>query len=138
MRQLVVIPAFNEQQALPVAVDDLQLLADEPDRYDLLVVNDGSTDHTRQVAEELLQKSRLPLVVLNLDQNRGIGAAVQAGYRWASQGDYEFVVQFDGDGQHAARDIPRLVAACRERQLDLCIGPPIFGATESRRFRVQK
>ena len=122
MKHLVVIPAYNEQQSLPAAVADLQQLATGPDQFDLLVVNDGSTDRTASVAEDLARRSQLPLGVLTHKQNRGIGAAVQAGYRWSRGKGYDFVIQFDGDGQHRASDVCRLIDACRRDRLDVCVG----------------
>jgi glycosyltransferase involved in cell wall biosynthesis len=61
--------------------------------------------------------------------NCGIGAAVQAGYLFASrQGDYQYVIQFDADGQHEAAYVPALVEACTARGLDLCVGSRFLGA----------
>ncbi len=131
MKQLVVLPAFNEEHALPRTIEQLQAL---PDEYELLVVNDGSTDATARVAAELQAGSRRTMYVVNLPMNSGIGAAVQTGYVFAAQsGDYRYVIQFDADGQHDAQSVTRLVAECERRALDLCIGSRFLG--EATHFR---
>jgi glycosyltransferase involved in cell wall biosynthesis len=120
MKHLILIPAYNEEEALPRAIDDLQRLSDD---YEVLVVNDGSDDKTGRVAAALAQRSRLPLHVVNLPVNCGIGVAVQTGYQFAAQrGVYQYVIQFDADGQHPAESVPALVAACEAHGYDLCVG----------------
>jgi glycosyltransferase involved in cell wall biosynthesis len=118
MRNLIVLPAFNEEEALPRTV---AALAGLPDGFELLVVNDGSTDRTGIVAAGLT--SRLPIHLLHLPVNSGIGVAVQTGYRFAAvRGGYEYVIQFDADGQHDPGAITALVEWCRRDGLDLCVG----------------
>jgi glycosyltransferase involved in cell wall biosynthesis len=120
MRNLIVIPAYNEEEALPQTVARLQQL---PDGYEILVVNDGSKDRTKDVANALVQSSRLPLHVAHLPVNCGIGVAVQTGYRFAvADGGYQYVLQFDADGQHDAEYIAGLVEFAERDQLDLCVG----------------
>jgi glycosyltransferase involved in cell wall biosynthesis len=120
MRHLVVLPAYNEQDCLAKAVESLETL---PEDFELLVVDDGSTDRTAQEAERLARRCRRTLHLARLPVNCGIGAAVQTGYLFAaSRGCYDYVIQFDADGQHDASFIPALVRECRDRDLDLCIG----------------
>ena len=119
-KDLIVLPAYNEQDSLPRTIAALGNLSDD---FELLVVNDGSTDRTGQVARQLAGSSRLPLHVIDLPINGGIGVAVQTGYLFAQQtGRYRYVIQFDADGQHDADSIPRLIAECRRANLDICIG----------------
>jgi hypothetical protein len=94
----------------------------------LLVVNDGSTDLTSQVAHELAAASRLRMHVIDLPLNGGIGVAVQCGYLFAAQAQrYDYVLQFDADGQHDVRAVTALVAECERADLDLCIGSRFLG-----------
>ncbi len=117
---LVVIPAFNEQGSLRATVAELQML---PAGYEVLVVNDGSTDATGPLAEALAAVSRVPMHVIHLACNLRTGGATQTGYRYAARrDDFSHVVQFDADGQHDATSIQRLVRHCREHDLDLCVG----------------
>jgi glycosyltransferase involved in cell wall biosynthesis len=125
MRHLIVIPAYNEEGALPKTLAALQAL---PDGYDILVVNDGSDDRTQEVAETFAGGSRVPVHVVRLAINGGIGVAVQTGYVFADKRRcYQYVIQFDADGQHDAAAVPELVRACEEQQLDLCIGSRFLG-----------
>lgn len=120
MRNLIVIPAYNEEEALPRTVENLQRL---PDGFEILIVNDGSKDRTKDVANALVHTSRLPLRVAHLPINCGIGVAVQTGYRFATaDGGYRYVIQFDADGQHNADYLVSLVDRCETEGLDLCVG----------------
>lgn len=120
MRHLIVIPAFNEEEALPQTVARLQRL---PAGFEILVVNDGSTDRTKDVANALVATSRMPLHVAHLPVNCGIGVAVQTGYRFAViDGGYRYVIQFDADGQHDADYLTALVGQADRDGLDLCVG----------------
>jgi glycosyltransferase involved in cell wall biosynthesis len=83
---------------------------------DVLVVNDGSRDATSRIAREMGSK------VLDLPFNLGIGGAMQAGYRYAEQNAYEIAVQFDGDGQHLAEEIPKLLEPLKAGRADLSVG----------------
>jgi glycosyltransferase involved in cell wall biosynthesis len=83
---------------------------------DVLVVDDGSTDATADVARRLgVRCARLPV-------NLGIGGAVQTGYRYALRAGYRVAVQVDADGQHDPRDVPALVEPVREGRCDMAIG----------------
>lgn len=121
MKHLIVLPAYNEQDALPSTVAKLNAL---PDDFELLIINDGSTDRTGEVADRLARTSRRPLAVVHLPLNSGIGVAVQTGYQFAArkQDYYTYVIQFDADGQHDAGYIQALVRECRRQQLDLAVG----------------
>lgn len=98
-RQLAVVPAFNEADTIRTVVDRIH--AARPD-FDVLVVDDGSLDSTARIAESAGAR------VLRLPYNLGIGGAVQAGFLFARDHDYDYMVQVDGDGQHDPREIVRL------------------------------
>jgi glycosyltransferase involved in cell wall biosynthesis len=119
-KTLIIMPAYNEEAALPKTVASLQAL---PEDFEILVVNDGSRDRTGAVAEELARTSRLPMHVLHLPLNGGIGVAVQTGYLFAAKmGGYTYVIQFDADGQHDVSSLSELVAHCESENWDMCIG----------------
>ncbi len=113
MKGLVIIPAYNEEKSLDRVVLDLRENA--PD-FDFVIVNDCSTDETLS----LCKKKGYP--VLNLPVNLGIGGAVQTGYRYAAKMGYEVAVQFDGDGQHAAKYLKDMWEKLDREQLDMVIG----------------
>ena len=99
-RTLVIIPAYQEEAALPAVLDELARLG----AYDVLVVDDGSIDATAEVAKAK------GAVVAQLPFNLGIGAALRTGFRYAHKHGYERVVQLDADGQHDPNEIPLLLA----------------------------
>jgi hypothetical protein len=113
MKTLVIIPAYNEQASLPGVVRDLR---EHAAGLDIVVVNDGSRDRTAQVA------AGLGVTVLNLPYNLGIGGAMQTGYRYARDNGYDIAVQFDGDGQHVAAEIGKLVDPLRKGTADIAVG----------------
>lgn len=102
MRALVIIPAFNEEAALPATLRELQ---DTVPQLDVVVVSDGSTDRTAAVA----RAAGVP--VMELPFNLGIGGALRAGFRYAVEGGYDAAVQLDGDGQHDPSQIHKLLDA---------------------------
>lgn len=127
-KTLLVLPAYNEEEALPKTIASLQKL---PTGFEILIVNDGSRDRTRLVAEELAQSSKIPCYALTLPVNSGIGVAVQTGYRYAAtRNDYRYVIQFDSDGQHPAEALPALVDCCEREGLDLCVGSRFMDAAK--------
>jgi glycosyltransferase involved in cell wall biosynthesis len=110
---LVVIPAYNEEEAVAGVVRSLREAAPE---FDRVVVNDGSTDGTGRVVAELGERQ------LELSCNLGYGQALQTGLQYALARGYEIVVTMDADGQHRAEDVPRLVRALVENNADMVIG----------------
>ncbi len=113
MRILIIIPAYNEESALPGVMEDIRRHCPEAD---LIVVNDCSTDGT----PAFLREYGIPH--LNLACNLGIGGCVQTGYRYAVEKGYDITVQFDGDGQHEARYLPDLIRPIEEGRADIVIG----------------
>ena len=113
-KTLIVIPAFNEEDSITHVIATLrQYLPDA----DIAVINDGSTDHTGELAESA------GAIVLHLPYNVGIGAAVQTGFMFAAEQGYEAVIRSDGDGQHLSQqDVQRLVAALNSGQGDMIVG----------------
>ena len=113
MKILVIIPAYNEEDSILDTVSGLKKLHPEAD---VLVVNDCSTDRTEAIlAENGIRHVRLPL-------NLGIGGAMQCGYRYACFGNYDIAVQMDGDGQHPAEELDKLLAPILDGTADLSIG----------------
>lgn len=110
---LIIIPAYNEEDNIEKVVDNL--ITNFP-QYDYIVVNDGSTDRTKKVCEEKQYE------VLNLSINMGIGGAVQTGYRYAYDNDYEIAVQIDGDGQHDVGFLEGMIRYMEQEQADCVIG----------------
>jgi glycosyltransferase involved in cell wall biosynthesis len=119
----IVVPAYNEEQNLPRVFEEIDRLrqAHPAWRFLPVVVNDGSTDRTRDVLEEL--GPRYGAVALHMPVNVGIGRTVQAGLRYAIQNlSPQVLLQLDGDGQHPAGEIPRIVTPILLGQADVVVG----------------
>ncbi len=114
MKILVIVPAFNEEDCIDKVIYDLKNT--NPD-WDILIVNDGSIDNTSQVA-----KRTKSAFVIDLVGNLGIGGAVQTGFKFATRNNYDIALQFDGDGQHIATEIPKLIDPIIKNEVDVVIG----------------
>ncbi len=111
-RGLVLIPAFNEEGVLGGVLDELR----RHTRFDVLVVDDGSSDRTADMARAHgAAVARHPF-------NMGYGAALQTGYKYAAQHGYEVLVQLDADGQHDPAYVEVLARRVLEGHVDACVG----------------
>jgi glycosyltransferase involved in cell wall biosynthesis len=113
-KHLAIVPAYNEAASIVATIRDLR---EHAPSFDVLVVDDGSTDATAALARTAGAR------VLTLPFNLGIGGAVQSGYLFALENGYDIAVQVDGDGQHDARYVTDLLEQLRERpDLNLVTG----------------
>jgi glycosyltransferase involved in cell wall biosynthesis len=110
---LVFLPAWNEEQNLPAVLDELQQGLPEAD---LLVVDDGSTDGTAEVARAAGAE------VVSFGRNRGLPAGIAAGYAYALEHGYELCGRVDADGQHPVVELERLLERVREGECDVAVG----------------
>lgn len=110
---VVFIPAWNEEQNLPAVLDELH--RELPDA-DVLVVDDGSTDRTAEIAREHGAE------VLSFGENRGLRAGIAAGYAWALEHEYPYCGRVDADGQHPAHELRRLLELVRSGETDVAVG----------------
>lgn len=115
---LIILPALNEARNISKTVERVRK---NVAWADVLVINDGSIDETRQKAEEA------GAIVLNMPYNVGIGAAVQTGFKFAARHGYEFVARLDGDGQHHSKDTLRLLEVVQAGEYDVAIGSRFLG-----------
>ncbi|GMB01249.1 glycosyltransferase family 2 protein [Pelosinus sp. IPA-1] len=114
MKVLIIIPAYNEGENIRNLIWDLQKYNEFG--YDILVINDGSTDDTARACREE------GITVIDLPCNLGIGGAVQTGYLYAEKNSYDIAIQVDGDGQHSPEYISELIEPLRKEEVDLVIG----------------
>lgn len=113
MRTLVMIPAYNEQEAILDTVRDLRLHHPE---VDVLVINDASVDATRKILREN------SINHLDLPLNLGIGGGVQTGYLYALENGYDIAVQIDGDGQHPASELNKIIQPIIDGKANVVVG----------------
>lgn len=113
MKKLIIIPAYNEEKSIQKTVQDV--LTNAP-TFDYVVINDCSTDST----EEICKKNGYHYISLPI--NLGIGGAVQTGYRYAKENNYDIAVQIDGDGQHDVSFLNIMADELERNQADMIIG----------------
>lgn len=113
---VLIVPAFNEEENIADVVASLRGCG-----YSFVVINDGSTDETGRLLDEL----EVPHV--DLVENLGIGGAVQTGYKYALDHGFNIGVQFDGDGQHDVRYVANLVQPLVAGEADIAVGSRFAG-----------
>ena len=113
MKILVIVPAYSEECCIQGVIEDLRKHFPQGD---ILVVNDGSTDMTSEIAKALGVK------VIDLPYNVGIGGAMQTGFLYALREGYDAAIQFDGDGQHHADQIDKILKPWLSKSADLVVG----------------
>lgn len=116
---LVIIPTYNEAKNIDRMLRKLMNL---PAELNVLVVDDGSTDGTREEVETLQHVYPDRIFMLQRGRKLGLGTAYVAGFRWALERDYQFICEMDADFSHDPMDIPRLIDTVRTGLGDVAIG----------------
>lgn len=111
---LIIIPAFNEAASIETV---LLAIKTEYPKYDIVVIDDGSSDDTAEIA-----RSTQAAFIINLPYNIGIGGSVQTGFKFAHKYGYKYAIQFDGDGQHLVKEIPKILKPVKAGEVDCMIG----------------
>src|SRR6476619_5728003 len=117
MKLIVQIPCFNEEATLPATIADLPRHLDGIDEIELLVIDDGSTDRTVEVAREQGVEH-----IVRLTNNKGLAAGFQAGLDACLKLGADVIVNTDADNQYSAADIPKLVAPIVAGEADMVVG----------------
>lgn len=136
---LLIVPAYNEEDCI---LNTYQTIVEYNNKHkdkkmDIIVINDGSRDNTKKILEEN------NISHVNLVHNLGIGGAVQTGYKYALEHNYDYAVQFDGDGQHDINYVEKILQPLKKEQADLCIGSRFiddtsdFKSTGARRIGIK-
>ncbi|QDT65836.1 glycosyltransferase family 2 protein [Calycomorphotria hydatis] len=112
----IVVPAFNESPRIGATLSKLLKVCSR-----IIVVDDGSSDHTPTIA------LRYPVWCLRHAVNQGQGAALQTGIDFALKQGAEYIITFDGDGQHSAEDIKKLLEPLQKKEADIVLGSRFLG-----------
>ena len=118
LRRLAIVPALNEAGTIESVIREIRA---EDSEFEVLVVDDGSTDNTAALAEAAGAR------VVRLPFNLGIGGAVQTGLQYAREHDFGIAVQIDADGQHDPSQLPQLLAPLVAGDADVVVGSRFLG-----------
>ncbi len=126
MKILLIIPAYNEEENILKVYNMIEKYNEKNEqKLDYVIINDGSKDSTLKILEEN------NLNHINLVHNLGIGGAVQTGYKYAYENQYDIAIQFDGDGQHDVNYVTNICKPIIEGQANMCIGTRYLDKTSS-------
>ena len=120
---LIMIPAYNEEKMI---VKTIKGVFKTNKKFDVLVINDGSTDRT------LAEVAKTKADVISHPYNLGYGVALQTGYKYALENDYEAVVQIDADGQHDPKYIVNILEVLESKKVDVVVGSRFKSGMEYR------
>lgn len=117
MKVLLIIPSYNEEENVLRNYQRIENFNKKSKiKYDAIIINDGSKDKTEQICKD----NNLPYI--SLVHNLGIGGAVQTGYKYAFDNNYDIAVQFDGDGQHDVNYVKNIINPIINGKVDMTIG----------------
>jgi len=117
MKVIVQIPCYNEEHTLPATVRDIPRKIDGVDQVEILIIDDGSTDRTIEVAKEIGVNHIIENMV-----NKGLAKTFLAGLDACLRLGADIIVNTDGDNQYAGQDIPKLIEPIVKGEADIVIG----------------
>lgn len=117
MKACVIIPAYNESGHIAKLIHDIKA-----HHLEVLVIDDGSSDNTFNIAKDCQVK-----VMLNLN-NQGKGASLIKGFKFALENNFDAVITMDADGQHLAQDLPIFIKAAEDFDTHIVIGNRMLNA----------
>ncbi|MFN2468553.1 MAG: glycosyltransferase family 2 protein [Gaiellaceae bacterium] len=129
LRRIAIVPALNEEANVAGVIEELR--AYDPG-FEIVVVDDGSSDRTVQVA------AAAGAHVLRLPFNLGIGGCVQTGFRYAFERGYDLAVRLDGDGQHDPAELGKILAPLLDGEADIVVGSRFAGSQGYRSSRSRR
>lgn len=113
MKVLLIIPAYNEAENIERVVNNI---IDNYPQYDYVVINDGSKDDTAKICKEKGYN------IISHPVNLGLAGAFQTGMKYADRNDYDYALQYDGDGQHDPAYVAAMIERMNEKKADIVIG----------------
>ena len=116
---VVIIPTYNEKENISNIIHALLKLEHQ---FDILVIDDNSPDGTAAIVERLIEEIPERIHLVKRAGKQGLGTAYIAGFKWALQHDYEYVIEMDADFSHRPEDLVQLYNACAKDGADLSVG----------------
>ena len=116
---VVIIPTYNEKENISNIIHALLKLEHQ---FDILVIDDNSPDGTAAIVERLIEEIPERIHLVKRSGKQGLGTAYIAGFKWALQHDYEYVIEMDADFSHRPEDLVPLYNACANDGADLSVG----------------
>ena len=116
---VVIIPTYNEKENISNIIHALLKLEHQ---FDILVIDDNSPDGTAAIVERLIEEIPERIHLVKRAGKQGLGTAYIAGFKWALQHDYEYVIEMDADFSHRPEDLVPLYDACANDGADLSVG----------------
>lgn len=116
---LVIIPTYNEKENAAAIIDAVMALSHQ---FDVLVVDDNSPDGTAEIVKAKTGQYPGRVHLLSREGKQGLGTAYIAGFKWALDRKYEYIIEMDADFSHDPKDLPRLYHECRDNNADVAIG----------------
>lgn len=116
MKLAILIPAFNEEKTLARVIKTLPKKFKGIQKFEVIVINDGSIDNTEKVA------GKLPVTLMSHWLNRGLGGALGTGFAYAKKHDFDCLITFDADCQHHPADIQTVINPIIRKQADMVVG----------------
>ena len=126
MKVLIIVPAYNEDESLQRVVKHL---IDTCPKYDYVIVDDGSSDRTKEICEQN------GFNAIHLPVNQGLTGAIQTGMQYALENGYDMALQFDADGQHLPEYIESMVQCMEETECDIVIASRFYNTRMPLRMR---
>lgn len=116
---LIIIPTYNEKENISRIIDATH---DVNQRFDILVVDDGSPDGTASIVKDKMTSSNGRLHIVERQGKLGLGTAYITGFKWALERHYEYIFEMDADFSHNPKDLNRLLEACETGGGDMSVG----------------
>ena len=124
MKIVVAIPAYNEEKTIGLVIEEIKKVLDKKYTYEIIIVNDGSSDKTAEIAK------KNGAIVYSHPQNYGLAEAFKTAMQKAIEHKADVIIHTDADGQYDAEDIPKLIAKLNSGY-DLVLGSRFMGKIES-------
>ena len=117
---LVIIPTYNEKENIKNIINAVLNLTEH--QFDVLVVDDNSPDGTGAIVDEMITERPDRIHILKRPGKQGLGTAYIAGFKWALDNGYEYIIEMDADFSHPVNKLPELQAACASGEADVSVG----------------